>query len=506
MSDVLPFFPFGNSRNLNLFGISNFGFRICITFVFFSACWFLNGCKVGPDFRSPAALGTNSMPAAFTGTTNGAEWQPAEPAAHLPRGTWWQLFANPELNRLENLATANNQELAGAVARLEQARASVNLARADFFPKLELDPAYNRQRTSFNEPQNGRPAKSSYTYNTFTALLQAGWEPDLWGRIRRQTESARAQLTASADDTEALKLAIQAEVAMDYFILRRLVLEHDLIERTIEAYRHSLELTVNRRKGGVATDLDVSQAETQLRTAQAELPAVELLRTKMVHVMAILCGQSPESFVFTTDRGLHSQIPLVPVSLPSELLQRRPDVAAAEQRMAAANAQIGVAQSAFYPRVQFSGLAGVESVNAATWLEWPSRLWSVGPTLQLPIFTGGRNRAQLALAKAAYDETVASYRQSVLSAFAEVEDQLAAQRLLDVQMGAETQALTAAQRTLEIANNRYKGGLVTYLEVATAQSAALNLERTVLQLRGQKYAAIVGLIKAMGGGWQKLKR
>ena len=464
----------------------------------------LGGCTVGPAYHPAAALGTNAMPAAFqgaAGATNGAVWQPGQPSAHLPRGAWWQIFGDPELNRLESLAAANNQELAAAVARFEQARALVNVARADFFPHLSADPSASRQRTSVNQPFLGKPVGFSATYDNFTVPLDAGWEPDLWGRIRRQVEAARAQLAASADDTEAVKLSLQAELATDHFTLRAQDAEYDLLQRTVTAYQLSLQLTRNRRAGGIASDLDVSQAETQLRTAQAQLPAVDRSRTKLRHALATLCGQPATGFaVAPADVGIPG-VPSIPVALPSELLERRPDVAAAERRMAAANAAVGVAQTAFYPRLVLNGTAGLQSLDAGTLFESPSRLWAVGPSLQWPLFTGGRLRAQLAAARASYAETVAHYRQTVLSAFEETEDQLAAQRLLASQLDAEEAALAAARHTLEIANNRYKAGLVTYLEVATAQSAALDHERTVVELRDERLATSVALIRAMGGGW-----
>jgi multidrug efflux system outer membrane protein len=443
------------------------------------------------------------MPGSFSGASisNASQWKLASPSAHLPRGEWWQVFDNPELNRLELIGSAHNQVLATAVARVEEARASVNVARSGLFPQLELDPSYTRQRTSLNQPENGHLAGAAHTFNTFTLQLQAGWEADLWGRVRRQVESAQHQLTAGADDLESVRLSLQAELATDYFTLLTLTSEYNLLTRTAETFRHSLELTLNRRRGGIASDLDVSQAQTQLRATEAELPALELQRAKLIHALATLCGQPASGFDLKTSADVRINAPVWPVLFPSELLERRPDIAAAEERMAAANAQVGVAQAAFYPRVRFNGLAGFQSLDAATWFDWPSRFWAVGPALQWPLFTGGLNRAQLAQARASYDETVASYRQTVLGAFQEVEDQLAAQRLLTTQLEAEAAAMDAAQRTLEIANNRYKAGLVTYLEVATAQSAALNLERTVVQLRGEKQVVAVGLIKALGGGW-----
>jgi NodT family efflux transporter outer membrane factor (OMF) lipoprotein len=463
-----------------------------------------NGCKVGPDYHRPAAIGTNSIPAHYleTTATNNTDWKVASPSAHLPRGAWWEVFGDTELNRLETLSSANNPELAAALARFDQARAQVRVSRAQLFPQVETDPSYNRQRTSFNAPENGHPANSAHIYNTFTLPLQAGWELDLWGRIRRDVEAAQARATASGDDLEGTRLALQAELATDYFTLRALDQEYYLVERTTEAYRRSLELTINRRKGGIATDLDVSQAETQLRSTEAELPGLRLERARLLHALATLCGQPQAGFeVVPVQTGQQEPLP-VPAGLPSELLERRPDIASAEQRMVAANAQVGVAQAAFYPRVRLDGLAGFQSISASTWFDWPSRFWSVGPTLQLPLFTGGQNRAQLAFSKATYEETVATYRQTVLSAFQEVEDQLAAQRELKTQLAAESLALQAAQRTLEIANNRYRAGLVTFLEVVIAQSAELSLERSVAQLRGQKLVAAVGLIRALGGGWE----
>ena len=476
----------------------------------------LAGCAVGPNYKQPAALKSEPMPQAFAengAPTNSIPWKPAQPAAHLPRGDWWKIFGDDELNRLESQATTQNQNLAAAVARFDQARALVKVARADLFPQISATPGYTRQRTSANAPVQGKPAGTALTYNNFSAPLDLSWELDLWGRIRRQTEAARAQFVASADDLESLKLALQAEVAQDYFTLRALDAERGVVTNSIETYRHSLELTRNRRKGGIVSDLDVSQAETQLSATEAQLPVIDLQRANVLHALATLAGKPASNFQIApggtgsplpgdgAQRVTRPAIPALPVGVPSELLQRRPDIAAAERRVAAANAQIGVAVSAFYPSLQISGLAGFQTIDAGTLFDWPSRFWSIGPSLTLPLFTGGRNRAQLAVARAAYDETVANYRQTVLAAFQEVEDELAAQRLLAQQSDAQTAALRSAQHTLDIANNRYKAGLVTYLEVATAQSAALEQERAVIQLQGQQRVAEVQLIKALGGGW-----
>jgi multidrug efflux system outer membrane protein len=311
--------------------------------------------------------------------------------------------------------------------------------------------------------------------------------------VRREVEGARARLTASADDLESSKLAIQAEVAIDYFSLRSLDAQYQLLEETAVAYRRSLELTQNRRKGGIATDLDVSQAETQLASTEAQMPAVQLQRATFLHALAALCAQPAPAFAINPTREA--------LLAAQRAFDAGPGIAAAERRMAAANADVGLAHAAFYPSVMLNGLAGFQSFDASTLFNWESRVWSVGPSLSLPIFTGGRNRAQLAAAHAAYDAAIANYRQTVLSAFQDVEDQLAAQRLLAQQAEKEAAALKSARRTLDISMTKYKGGVITYLEVAIAQSAALAHEETVVQLSEQRLAASVSLIKALGAGW-----
>jgi len=491
----------------------------------------LVGCSVGPNYHRPPVLGTNAMPAAFSGAgaTNTGVWKPAQPSAHLPRGSWWEIFGDPDLNRFEALATTNNQQLAAAYANFQQARALVNIAQAGYWPQLSTAPSYLRERTSANQ---SRLSGGSSTFNSFIMPLDASWELDLWGRVRRQVESTGARMTASADDLESSKLAIQAEVASDYFNLRSLDAQDKVLQETVVAYRRSLELTQNRRKGGIATDLDVSQAETQLASAEAQIPAVQLQRAKFLHALAVLCGQPAPTFDISVTKSTLAVLaaiiglPLpatfdvnvpegavaagekaigvgsrIPVAVPSELLEHRPDIAAAERLMAAANADVGVACAAFYPSVTINGLAGFQSVSASTLFNWESRFWSVGPTLSLPLFTGGRNRAQLAAARAAYDVTVANYRQTVLSAFQDVEDQLAAQRLLAQQFEKESAALKSSRRTLDISMTKYKGGVITYLEVAIAQSSSLAHEQTVIQLSAQRLSAAVSLIKALGAGW-----
>jgi len=465
----------------------------------------LAGCAVGPDYKRPQAT---TIPAAYSGatnvfaTTNG--WKIAEPQARIPKGNWWEIFGDAELNELESQASAANQQLKIAVARFAEARAQTDVTRAGLFPNISVSGSYVRQRGSANTPSTitGKPDGTSATFDDFYVPLSLGYEVDLWGRVRRSVESARAQAQASADDLETIKLMIQAEVAADYFTLRALDAQRAVLNSSVEVFTKSLQLTRNLRAGGAVSDLDVAQALTVLKTTEAQLPAVMLQRAQFEHALALLVGQ-PASTFRISERALSAAPPLIPSGLPSELLERRPDISAAERRMAAANASIGVAKAAFFPIVQLNGLAGLESLNAGTLFNASSRLWAVGPSITLPLFEGGRLRAGLRLAQATYEEMVASYRQSVLTAFAEVEDNLAAQTLLANQYAAETEALVAARKRLEIANNQYRDGLITYLEVATAESTVLNVEFSATQLRGLQLVAAVTLVKALGGGWQE---
>jgi NodT family efflux transporter outer membrane factor (OMF) lipoprotein len=455
---------------------------------------------VGPDYHRPPVLAHAPLPSAFgdPGVAGNDSWKTAEPAAHLPRGSWWDVYGDAELNRLESLAAAANQQVALATAHYNQARATLRVAQADQFPQLSGTSSATRDRTSTH-------ASSVSRGNTLTQMSVAGdatWELDLWGRVRREVEGARAGLQASADDLQSVKLTIEAEVARDYFLLKSLDAQAGLVAHTIDAYQRAVDLTRNRRKAGVATDLDVAQADTQLKSTRAQMPALDLQRAQLRHALAVLCGEPATTFAMTAGTDVATNLPVVPMSVPSEWLERRPDIAAAERSMASANASVGVAAAAFYPRVVLNASGGFQSINSADWFTWPSRLWAIGPSLQVPLFTGGRNRAQLASARAAYDAAVATYRQTVLAAFQDVEDQLAAHQLLSRQLEEEQAALAVARRALEISNNRYKAGVEQYLEVITSQTAALSHEKTVLQLAGQRLAATVGLIKALGAGWQ----
>jgi multidrug efflux system outer membrane protein len=463
----------------------------------------LAGCSVGPNYkRASAPVETNYIGATnvYLGGTN--DWKLAQPQAELPKGKWWEIFGDAELNQLETNAAAANQDLKAAVAVFAEARALVDVRRSDFFPHIGFDPSYTRERNTFLRPVNGiGPTTQLTTYNDFSVPLDANYEVDVWGRVRRSVEAARANEQAEAADVETTRLSIEGEVASDYFMLHALDAELALLRSSENVFQKSLDLTRNRRTGGVATDLDVSEAETVLKTTEAQLPVTMLQRVKVEHALAILTGQPASSF-HLPEKIVGLTPPILPPGMPSELLERRPDVAAAERRMASANARIGVADAAFYPRVQLYGAAGFESISASTLFDWPSRMWSFGPSINFPIFEGGQLRARLREARASYDEVVARYRQTVLSAFGEVEDNLAAQQLLSNENDAQNAALQSAKKTLAIANNRYRAGLVTYLEVATAENAALDVERTSVRLQGDRLVTTVALIKSLGGGWQ----
>lgn len=460
----------------------------------------ISGCAVGPDYHRPAPLGTNSVPTHFE-SASGITWQTVEPSAHLPKVSWWEAFHDPSLNELEAQAVVDNQSLRAAAARLDVARADVQIAQSDYFPHLSATPSATRQRSSKNIPENGHPAGKPYTFSNYLIPLQVGWEPDFWGRIRREVEGANARFQADSDDLENARLVIQAEVAIDYFTLRALDLETALLQATVIDFQRAAELVKNRRRGGIATDLDVAQAVTQLRATEAQVPAVEKQAARLRHALATLTGHPAIGFEWKCQTNFTFTLPVLSPAQPSELLERRPDVAAAERRMAAANADIGLAKTAFYPRFRINGLAGLQSVHADTVFDASSRLWSVGPSVDWPLFTGGRNRAGVQSAEANYTATVAQYRANVLSAFQEVEDYLTDHQLLASELESESAARDAARQTEEIATHRYEAGLVTYLEVATAQSVALGHERTVVRLQGEQAVALASLAKALGGGW-----
>jgi multidrug efflux system outer membrane protein len=470
--------------------------RRAATGLWFLVTAMLAGCVVGPNYRRPEAT---TIPAAYAGASG--EWKLAAPSDHLPKGNWWEMFGDPELNRLEADVLSANQELRAAAFRFEQARAVVDVARSGLYLRLGISATATAQHDSANVPVGGKPGQ---TYANYRVPFDVGYELDLWGKVRRRVEAARAQAEAAAADVEFVKLALQAEVAADYFTLHALDAEVALLRSSVEVYRKSLELTRSRRAGGIVSDLDVAQAETVLSTAEAQLDDTVLQRARFEHALATLTGRPASSFT-VTERPLEPEPVVVPPGLPSELLERRPDIAAAERRMAAANAGIGVAKAAFFPTIRLGGAAGLQSGDLGTLFRIPSLLWAVGPSVTLPLFQGGELRASLRGATSSYEEAVARYRQAVLVAFQDVENNLSAQRLLALELEHATAALEAARKQLEIANNRYRAGLVIYLQVATAQNLALERERALVRLRGQRFVTAVALVKSLGGGWQGLE-
>ncbi len=447
------------------------------------------GCTVGPDYVKPTA----TAPAAYKEMSG---WKVAQPGDNVIRGAWWEIFGDSGLNTLEERVAVSNQNVAAAEAQFHQARALVEAARAGYFPTVRAGASYSRSRRSSNVG-GGSPAGSVSDY---LLPVDASWELDLWGRVRRSVEAGRAGAQASAADLEAIRLSARAELAQNYFQLRSLDAQKRLLEETVLDYRKSLQLTTNRYAAGVVSKADVLQAETQLRTTEAQAIDVGVARAQLEHAIALLVG-APASDFSVPPTPLAGVPPVVPVGVPSELLERRPDIAAAERRVAAANAQIGVTKAAFYPNVTLSASGGFEAATLAKWLSWPSRFWAVGPAISELVFDGGLRRAQTEQARAAYDAEVAAYRQAVLTGFQEVEDNLAALRILEEEARVQDDAVKAARQAVAVTSNQYKAGTVSYLNVLVAQTAALSDERTALDILGRRMTASVLLVKALGGGW-----
>jgi multidrug efflux system outer membrane protein len=442
--------------------------------------------SVGPDYQRPAV----ATPVA---------WKQAAAAESLPRGDWWRVFHDPALDQLETRALTANQSLAAAAARVEEARAAAGIARSNYLPSVGLNPSVNRSRTS-ETTDNKFPVAESTTYR---ASLDASWELDLFGRVRRLSEGARAEAAASTADFENVRLALTAEVAANYFSLRALDRETALVTDGVNLRRKTLELINSRRTNGAATDFDVARAETELASTEADAAALTNRRAALQNALAVLLGATAPDFQFSAPNIELSTVPVIPAGLPSELLERRPDIAAAESTLAAANARIGVAKAAFFPAISLTGSFGYASGDIDRLANADSKLWSIGPSLYLPIFQGGRNRANLARSRAAYDESVALFRQRVLVAFREVQDALTATQLLAEQAAAQSRAVAAARRAGELAQTRYDAGYVNYFEVIDAQRTVLTAERAATQLGAQQLVNSVGLIKALGGGWEK---
>jgi NodT family efflux transporter outer membrane factor (OMF) lipoprotein len=463
-------------------------------------------CTVGPDYVKP----TMPSPDAYKELDG---WKIAHPRDDQIRGPWWEIFGDPQLDTLEARVSVSNQNLFAAEAQYREARALVREARAAYFPTVTLGLGYTRslQSSTFvtgssTGSSNGQPssptsiAGSSGAQSTFELGLDFSWELDVWGRIRRMVESNRASAQASAGDLAAARLSFEAALAQDYFQLRTLDAQKQYLEETAADFEKFLRLTQDRYASGVASQADVAQAETQLKTTQAQAIDVGVQRAQIEHAIAILIGEAPSDFSLPA-APLTGAPPAIPVGVPSELLERRPDIAAAERRVAAANAQIGIAVAAFYPTVTLNASSGLESSNLVKWFTAASRFWSVGPGISQTVFDGGLRRAQTDAARAAYDATVATYRQTVLSAFQGVEDNLAALRILAQENVVQDQAVTAAQKSVRLTTNQYQAGTVSYLNVITVQTIALTNEVTSIQIRGRRMVAAVLLVQALGGGW-----
>jgi outer membrane protein, multidrug efflux system len=455
----------------------------------------LAACSFAPAYETPA-----SAPAAAAYKEAG-EWKTAQPQDNRDRGAWWKVFDDPQLDALETKAEGANQDLRAAFARLEQARAATRIARADLFPTLSAGASATRSRASVNSPTF--PPGARPVYNNFDLEADLSYELDLWGRVRNAAASAKAGQQASAADLATLHLSIEAELAIDYFTLRAQDSQQALLDQTVADYTQSLQLTQNLYRGGAAAVADVAQAQAQLETARTQAADIRLQRAQSEHAIAVLVGENPSLF-HSGPNPLPAELAPPPIDpgLPSALLERRPDVAAAERRVAAANATIGVARAAYFPVFSLGAAAGFDSTKSATWLNAPSRLWSVGPSGVLTVFDAGRHRAQTAQARAIYDEQVAGYRNTVLVAYQEVEDNLAALRQLQQETGSEAAAVTATAQALQQAQYRYKAGLVTYLEVATTETTALQAQLSNVAIQLRRMSASILLVKALGGGWR----
>jgi NodT family efflux transporter outer membrane factor (OMF) lipoprotein len=453
-----------------------------------------SGCTVGPNYKRPAA----EVPPTYKEVGN---WKPAQPNDQNLAGNWWEIFQDAQLNALEQQVNVSNQNLKAAEAQYTQARAALRYQRADYFPTVSAAPSATRNSFSGNR----QPHSAQFSGVTFTDLqipFELSYQVDIWGRVRRTVESYRGQAQASAADLAAVNLSMHSQLALFYFQARMLDAEEQLLNSTVSQYEQALELIQTRYAGGLASDLEVQQASTQLETTRAQAIDVAVARAQFEHAVAVLIGKPPASFSLAP-LPLTAPPPAIPVGLPSELLERRPDIAAAERLMASANAQIGVAKSAYYPLVNLGATGGFESGSIGTLLSGPSALWSVGPSALFTVFDVGRRRAASDQAIAAYDQSVANYRQTVLTGFQQVEDNVAALRILEHEAEVQDNAVKAAQKYLELAITRYKGGVTSYLEVTTAQSAALSDQVTAVNILGRRMVDAVTLVQALGGGWDR---
>ena len=454
---------------------------------------FAAGCTVGPKYQRPSA----PVPAKWDVPE---PWRESTPKEGVPKGEWWGVFQDEELNALEKQTLDANQTIKVAVARLEQARASAAVQIAAQFPTLSTAPAAQRQRVPTLHPGAGPVAVGPVTVNNLSLPFQAGYEVDLFGRRRRSIETAQASYQASAVDLENVRLVITSELAGDYFTVRQLDTELGILNRTVETLQKGLQLVDSRHKGGVASGLDVAQEETLLNTTRTQAILLQQQRKQFEDAIAVLVGKPAPDFRLPP-RELSAEPPGLDAGLPSDLLERRPDIAEAERQMAVANAQIGIARAAYFPSLNLFANGGWQATDIAKLLNVQSTVWAVGADAAEAVFTGGSRRAQTQFAKADYDASVAAYRNTVLAAFGEVQDDVTGLMILDQAFHSQEQAVDAARRTLNISTDRYTGGLVNYLDVVTAQQTLLNNEQQLAVIRGQRLVTSVLLIKALGGGW-----
>lgn len=455
-------------------------------------CALLAGCTVGPDYVRPEV----QTPAAYK------EWATANPGDSVPRGKWWETFRDPVLNRLEEQVDISNQNIRAAEAQYRQALANADAARAALYPTLNANVQGARSRYSALVPLSNPTQSISGSTRTIYAMgLNASWEPDLWGGIRRSIEAGTANAEASGKNLESVRLSTRATLAQDYFLMRVSDDDIALLDRIAENYGHYLQIVQNQYHAGYTSSASVDQAQTQLESARSQAIDLRLARAQYEHAIAALLGKAPAEFSIKPVKMTY-RIPEIPVGIPSQLLQRRPDIAESERLVAAANAQIGVAKSAFFPSLSISPTAGYQSTSFASWVTAPMRTWSVGPAIAQTLFNGGLTRAQTNSAIAAYDAAVATYRQTVLSGFQEVEDNLAAQHVLAGEAKADQASADFAKKSLDVAFNQYRAGTVSYLNVITAQASELASEKIEMDLTGRRLTACVTLIKAIGGGWR----
>jgi len=454
----------------------------------------LASCTVGPDYERPAAE-------APSGWKEAGPWKEAAPRDAIAKGAWWELFGDPLLNDLEARAAAENLDLKAAVARVSQARAIARLTESEFFPTISLDPTASRTRVAQDRPVSPTVRPASYTANDFRIPVDLSYEIDVWGRVRRSFEAATALAEASVASYETIRLTLHADIAAGYFALRSIDSDRSVLRRTLEFRREALRLAQTRLRLGAGNELDVSRAETEVTTTEAESIGLERRRAEIEHALALLTGRAPQDLSIP-DKPLDVAPPAIPAGLPSDLLERRPDVAEAERRMAASNAEIGIATAAYYPHFRLTAAAGFESSDLSSLFSWKNTVWTLGAAAAAPLFTGGSTGADVERSRFRYEESVARYRQRLLVAFQEVEDGLSGLRVLALQAEAQARAVVSSRRTATLSNTRYTAGLVSYLEVVDAERTALQSERLATQIQGQRLVTSVFLVKALGGGWQ----